>query len=185
MESLNVAVCHDQPLWCKLRTIPVRLSHLLSCNRSASHPVLPFPRFLCKWISQEGQWCSPTPWLPPGVSPSQSKDMQITPAAGYSTWPRGLNVFISVFVCWWHTGSISWRAFPLYAGVLSCYSELTMNTLWLCIVLYTFSASFLQMDNKDLILSLNLGSMPSKGAKKKIQKKPSGDLKMIKSKRLT
>lgn len=97
MESLRVAVCHDQPLWCKLRIIPLRLSHLLSCNRSASHPMLPFPRFLCKWISQEGQWCLLTPWLPPGVSPSQSKDMQITQAAGYSTWPRGLNIIYFCF----------------------------------------------------------------------------------------
>lgn len=36
-----------------------------------------------------------------------------------------------------------------------------ISALWLRIVLFKFDARFPQMDNKDLILSMNLGVMPS------------------------
>ncbi len=67
MEIQSVIVYLDYPLWCKLSTIPFRLSHfpnaadLLNCNKSATPLMLPrlwslnFLLFHCKWVSQEGQ----------------------------------------------------------------------------------------------------------------------------------
>lgn len=171
MEIRSIIVYLYYAQWCKLRTIPIRLSQfpnaadLLSCNRSAFHsmpPLLWSPqcfslRFHCKWVSQEGQWFSLSPRFPPGFSALGQRQMQLS-YIDLNVWILFTSCLLSDVLGF--PSACSNPLQPLEQWRHLMYFSV-ICTLWLCIVLCAFGARLPQMDNKDLILSLKQGLMPS------------------------